>query len=698
MRKNHAIITFHDLPPTTIERRVLTLNENGHIIAEKRRKHVGNRRGTGGSGGGLSRSSRHRIAKQISRRLQFRSKLERSDLAAAPVVGHATATLLTARRPFGRQLLEPPRSPPPPLPPSASSRSEVLPFGRQRIILPIRRAQLHRLPTTLTHPQTLLVIGDLHGRISSTQRQNNHHRLGSIPSPPLEPPRHWNGPTVHLVRPTNIQLTDLRILPRPTSNAVIPAKAEKAEPQSTDLSSDSDIEQAVIKAIIESSTAISRRRHRLRRPGLLTNSLNSKNSMSINVKPSATNEETFDAFSNTETTTRSSSVKPTKLHAVDASLSSSVATPSPPPEVNAQSPFSRRKITSLRARSQSRGLHHHSNIVPNHQFSEVITSPPITISTTPSATTAGRILPISPISPFVGENTVGSVPRLETTTTFIPTSTVMTTTTTIPPTTTTTTTTPPPTTTTTTIPFVVENTRVQPITSLFRAKAIEEEETLRQTANAPSKVFFRKNLIDHSTSNEITEPLRRLPISEVIEGSADLPVDEVASNVPTPPRSTTTTTTFTTAAPTTTHTTMTTTTTGGGPSPNFKPITSLAARELARQANLTNGPVPPASSDNNELKEELNLNAIEEPSRVAPPAPHPHSHPPGFRQETGAPGAAPPSDLVVNELNRADDFMEVARRLRILRSNFPQARLRQRRSTTTKISGDTTHVEDTDLF
>ncbi|KIH62891.1 hypothetical protein ANCDUO_06818 [Ancylostoma duodenale] len=79
-----------------------------------------------------------------------------------------------------------------------------------------------------------------------------------------------------------------------------------------------------------------------------------------------------------------------------------------------------------------------------------------------------------------------------------------------------------------------------------------------------------------------------------------------------------------------------------------------------------------------ELKEELNRNVIEgEQFTVLPPSPLPPTTTQSI-QEIGAPGAEPPSDSVVAELNNADNFMEVARRLQLIRDNF--ARKRHRRS------------------
>lgn len=61
---------------------------------------------------------------------------------------------------------------------------------------------------------------------------------------------------------------------------------------------------------------------------------------------------------------------------------------------------------------------------------------------------------------------------------------------------------------------------------IAKVTSLEEGHEKQPVAELPPKTDVRKNLIDHSTSIEVTEPLRRLPIPEAVEGSAEPPPDD----------------------------------------------------------------------------------------------------------------------------------------------------------------------------
>nr|CDJ81378.1 unnamed protein product [Haemonchus contortus] len=255
------------------ERRFLTTNEDGPTLVDERDGIANSNDGWADS----EQTPHRRVPKQISHKVQ--AKAERS--AAVPV-GQASTTLLSRSPLAVRRQLPAPRSPP--RLQTAQSRFEEIRL-RQRPF-EIRRAQVIRVPLSQAdhiRKPTLFTTSNLNRSTPHKDVLESTVRQRTVPLPPVEPPRHWarHRARVRLRRPTNKHLTDLRAPPRVSTMNRDVIRGEAAT--SADLISDSDVEKAVLQAIIESSTTSSRKNGRIHRPSFHRLSTHSSNSGSADI-------------------------------------------------------------------------------------------------------------------------------------------------------------------------------------------------------------------------------------------------------------------------------------------------------------------------------------------------------------------------------------------------------------------------------
>ncbi|KAK6056505.1 hypothetical protein COOONC_05990 [Cooperia oncophora] len=634
-----------------------------------------------GSSSRVDSRTHRRVPKQISHRLQ--TTVQRS--AAVPV-GQAPTTLLVRHPLAVRRQLAPPRTPPR----FQGVQPEFDDFRRrQRPVtsLAIRRAQIRRVPLSqATHIRkpTLLFVGNLSRPTSHKDILERPSRPRTVPLPPVEPPRQFTRHRlrVRLQRPTNKQLTDLRTLPRTSSMSDGVVKGETAA--SADVVSDSDVERAVLKAIIESSTTSSRRNGRIRRPHLRTFPHSSDTASENRKRPSPRKEEVSPSpiaptARNTSRRITSTTKAPELPPVIDITKFTSnatinvnpgpaaVASPSAPSLIAPQaaqstpgSPLllfttSRRRVTSLTNRAQgqqdrniSRGLHRQSSTTQSHHSFTSASAPPTSVTSTQPTITA-----VPPSTNGLSTIAQGKNADVTLTSPRRP---------------------PPQPLPITGAPPTVNRSRPS-VPSLRINNSAEAppiatgslESELRKPTEVMSETAVHRNLVDHSTSNEdsfdvepavlnrktaIVAPLRNLPLSEVVEGSADIAEEELA-------------TVSATSSPTTTSPTPTTTPLAFH-TPTLAGIESSTVITTTRQTTTRSTPFPLTSLQdislgNGGLKEELNQNLIQgnPTSTLVPPPGSPPGMPAIPPQEAGAPGAAPPNDSVVEELNRAENFMEV---------------------------------------
>ncbi|VDO42150.1 unnamed protein product [Haemonchus placei] len=644
------------------------------------------------------RTPHRRVPKQISHKVQ--AKAERS--AAVPV-GQASTTLL-ARSPLAvRRQLPAPRSPP--RLQTVQSRFEEIRL-RQRP-LEIRRAQVIRVPLSQAdhiRKPTLFTTSNLNRSTPHKDVLESTVRQRTVPLPPVEPPRQWarHRARVRLRRPTNKHLTDLRAPSRVSAMNRDVIRGEAAT--SADLISDSDVEKAVLQAIIESSTASSRKNGRIHRPPSHRLSTHSSNSGGASKKPVSLRKEVSPSTLVTATT------RPTNRHVTPLTRPPIISTKSTPklttkslnnvhreviqivepiivksPSAVASRPLpstssptiplfssSRRRVTSLLNRAQNqrefnlnRALHKQSSTTLSHLSLVSSSLPTPTVTFTEATTTT---VPSS-------ENEASAAAQMNSPD-FTPSSS-----------------------TAAELPSPVTTSD-----SLLRTNSSDEmpaiaTKTVESETEVVKETSVRRNLVDHSTSNEdafdidptefdrrptIIPPSRPSSMSEVMEGSADIAEGH-------------STTAFTTITTITMSDDLTTST--AIPNSTFDSIENDATQETTTNST----PFPLTSLQDVPLrnvipKEELNANLIEGRNKysqqdslahkidfnldgltptLTPPPSSPSPMPMSSVQEIGAPGAAPPNDSVVEALNRAENFMEVARRLRILRSEFPQQRQRR---------------------
>ncbi|EYC14681.1 hypothetical protein Y032_0039g102 [Ancylostoma ceylanicum] len=662
---------FHALPPRTIERRVLTVDSEGNVIGEKRN-------------GGESRMAHRRVAKQISRRTQPRTRSSRPP-----------QTLLL-RRPLSR--IDPHRPIPPRTPPRIDdisrrtwARTRVLSQRPNSVNFPLSKSTRIR-PSLAAFTRAPLQFPPPH----STRRiVDNTMRAITLPLP-IEPPRWTSRPVIRFSRPptNNILTAHDRILPRPRIGTVGAIAAQRPfEP------SEADIEQAVIKAILESSTIASRRRPGLRRPNLRpTPALSGFPHSHVTqmgfstpiVSSTAQREDHFTRpfvasfttanprFSGahsednieTEAIIPVFTTTPIPVARLEKTLTATSSLPTSPGR-RISLVFGREQIS--RQRSRSRGLHKHSSfsssfshsgtanvnrtrfttetpffrkhlstsvkvtetpstIVFHTQLSTSIETTQTSTSVTPSTTTfnppreeTSRLALITPISTFP---TVAETSRTAFTELTTPSA------------------------------LTTETADLQPLRTTFSTSAIPDSEESQSsttpfiTVHLPVVPLTTQTTTD-ATSTTATEELMDSESQELSREDSSL---EKTTERPLRPddKSRESTVEGTTA------TTVSLEQTRGPPAPP---------------------PVVNSQADNqttaSELKEELNKNVIEgEQLTVLPPSPLPPTTTQSI-QEIGAPGAEPPSDSVVAELNNADNFMEVARRLQLIRDNFALKRHRR---------------------
>ncbi|XGW19118.1 hypothetical protein V3C99_003159, partial [Haemonchus contortus] len=661
------------------ERRFLTTNEDGPTLVDERDGIANSNDGWADS----EQTPHRRVPKQISHKVQ--AKAERS--AAVPV-GQASTTLLSRSPLAVRRQLPAPRSPP--RLQTAQSRFEEIRL-RQRPF-EIRRAQVIRVPLSQAdhiRKPTLFTTSNLNRSTPHKDVLESTVRQRTVPLPPVEPPRHWarHRARVRLRRPTNKHLTDLRAPPRVSTMNRDVIRGEAAT--SADLISDSDVEKAVLQAIIESSTTSSRKNGRIHRPSFHRLSTHSSNSGGASKKPVSIRKEVSPSTLVTATT------RPTNRHVTPITRPPIISTKSTPklttkslnnvhreviqivdpiivknPSAVASRPFpstssptiplfssSRRRVTSLLSRTQNqrdfnlnRGLHKQSSTTLSHLSLVSSSLPTPTITFTEATTTAV----------LSSENEASAAAQMNTPDFTLSPSTSADL---------------PSPVTTSDFPLRTNSSDEMPA---ITTKNVESEPQM--ATEVVKETSVRRNLVDHSTSNEdafdidptefdrrptIIPPSRHPSMSEVIEGSADIAEGH----------STTAFTTFTTI---TMSDDLTTTT--AIPNSTFDSTENDSTQETTTNST----PFPLTSLQDVPLrnvipKEELNENLIEDglTPTLTPPPSSPSPMPVSSVQEIGAPGAAPPNDSVVEALNRAENFMEVARRLRILRSEFPQQRQRR---------------------
>ncbi|KAK5977344.1 hypothetical protein GCK32_011285 [Trichostrongylus colubriformis] len=668
----------------TAESRFPTTDEEEPSVAEKRDGVVIT------SGDHIDKDSpQRRVPKQISRQTQ--AEVERS--AAAPV-GRAPTTLLVRHPHVIRRQPLAPRSPPR----FQGVQPRLEDFRQRQRPVAIRRTQIRRVPLSQAahiRKPALVIIGNLTKSASQKDPAESSSRRRTVPLPPVEPPRHWtrNRPRVRLHRPTNKPLTDLRAPPRTSSTG---DRVVRVQTDTVGIISDSDVEKAVLKAITESSTASSSRRNgRIRRPLHRTSAHRaskrpvptrkdetpptpSPNGIRTTIPPAMSANEVPRVSTKTTASPRTNPVINANPQAIPNVGPVLLVTPtaiaagpeaSTPPSLLSLFSASRRRVTSLLNRTAnqhnhniSRGLHRQSSTtLSHHSFT------PATRITTTEPTMITVPLPDAPTSM---EERPSREPRLFTVATPSPNVT------------------PPR---AATSLEIRDSEEVQAVTTQNAAHE------LQNSVNVTPETVNRKTVVDHSTSNEdpfdidpallnrkaaIISSLKHLPLSEATEGSADSTDGDP-------------TTVFTTSAA---SSTSSTTTFPAFPSSPFVSTDNNATQEIT----LHPTPFPLSSfrdpsAGTGALREELNQNLVEEgtTTTLTPPPPSSSSATAAVstQQEAGAPGAAPPNDSVVEALNRAENFMEIARTLRIHRSDFPQKRQRR----WIKIEGEVRSEDDLQL-
>ncbi|KAK6729788.1 hypothetical protein RB195_006689 [Necator americanus] len=653
---------FHALPPRTAERRVLTVDHDGNVVSERRND-------------GVSRKSHRRIPKQISRRIEQRIQVQR--FSRPPQA-------LLLRRPLTR--IEP--NTPTPRRSSSPRDDEISWRTRTRTILsslpnsanlPLTRSTRIRRPL----PAFTREPSPRHRGHSSRRIVDNGLRRITIPLP-HEPPRWTSRPLIRFSRPTtNKKLTaNDRILPRPKSGEDRPVLARRP----FDLS-DTDIERAVIKAILESSTAASKKKSRLRRPNLhanpSTDEFNNNRVSQITFTPTGVSNtaQTRKPF----TTTLGNSFTAGDAEFSEPFIPLLTTTPTVLPHFERTSvtkssfPLSTsRRVTLVfdkghtsQQRSRSRPLHKHSSLSSSLLHTSTTTMEKVSFTTESPTTTTTT-----------------------TTTTAITTTPV--------------TTTP----TTTALPFQTPvTTSVSPSSALLTTgqEEVTSHRTLSTIFTTPSTAQTNKIILMELTPALLLtiNPEESQPMSTTFSSSSDFDEESTSLNLATIPSSDDTSTTIQTFvgdtdsgefAKTTTFARSRgvskekdalTKSTETSSKPDSKSQDDLLddadaktlSSEQMRRPTATPSPLitqaeNQTSQNGGELKEELNKNIIEgEPFTVMPPSPILSTTTLSI-QEIGAPGAEPPNDSVVAELNNAENFMEVARRLQLLRTNFSRDRHR----------------------
>ncbi|ETN75088.1 hypothetical protein NECAME_03811 [Necator americanus] len=468
--------------------------------------------------------------------------------------------------------------------------------------------------------------------------------------------------------------------------------------------SDTDIERAVIKAILgelwiygltyldlitsESSTAASKKKSRLRRPNLhanpSTDEFNNNRVSQFTFTPTGVSNtaQTRKPF----TTTLGNSFTAGDAEFSEPFIPLLTTTPTVLPHFERTSvtkssfPLSTsRRVTLLfdkghtsQQRSRSRPLHKHSSLSSSLLHTSTTTMEKVSF------------------------------------TTESPTTTTTTTTTTTAITTTPVTTTP----TTTALPFQTPvTTSVSPSSALLTTgqEEVTSHRTLSTIFTTPSTAQTNKIILMELTPALLLtiNPEESQPMSTTFSSSSDFDEESTSLNLATIPSSDDTSTTIQTFvgdtdsgefAKTTTFARSRgvskekdalTKSTETSSKPDSKSqddllddadVKTLSSEQMRRPTATPSPLITQAenqtSQNGGELKEELNKNIIEgEPFTVMPPSPILSTTTLSI-QEIGAPGAEPPNDSVVAELNNAENFMEVARRLQLLRTNFSRDRHR----------------------
>ncbi|RCN50526.1 hypothetical protein ANCCAN_03380 [Ancylostoma caninum] len=529
---------------------------------------------------------------------------------------------------------------------------------------------------------------------------------------PIEPPRWTPRPVIRFSRPptNNILTARDRILPRPRIGT-----AREFVAQRTFEPSEADIEQAVIKAILESSTIASRRRPGLRRPNLrptpalpgISHSQVAQMGFSTPiVSNTAQREDHFTRpviASFTTTNPRLSSVRGDDNIENEAIIPAFTTTPIPSVHLektltaaSSLPPSQGRRISLVfgreqipRQRSRSRGLHKHSSfsssfshsgtanvnrtrfttetpffrkqlgtsmkpteissttVLFRHQLSTTVESTQTTTSATLSTTTFNQprdeTLQLALIAPFPTFPTVVETTRTGFTELTTP-STILTT----------------------------ETADIQLLRATFSTSTVPDNEELQSSTTAfvtvplPTVTSTTQAPTTDATSTTVTEHSMDSDSRELSREDSS-PEKNFAGALKSEDKS---------EESTVEETTATTVATISPEQTRGPPATPPTANPPA--PSPTANPQVDNQTTASELREELNKNVIEgEQFTVLPPSPLPPTTTQSI-QEIGAPGAEPPSDSVVAELNNADNFMEVARRLQLIRDNF--ARKRHRRS------------------
>ncbi|CAJ0592640.1 unnamed protein product [Cylicocyclus nassatus] len=649
---------FNALPPTTtIERQEFTVTNDGDVINQKRN-------------GGVSRRSHRRVAKQISRRTETESQTQRSS-RPRPVL---------LRRPQSR--IEPHHWPTPPRSPPRIDDSTRLTETRTRALnlrpinTPLSRSPIRPLAIAPRQPLPIRPQQPSRRIVDSSRRI-------AVPLP-VQSPR-WS---LGLPRPTtnNILTAPDRILPR--TRTIGDARIIDRRPLEM---SEAEIEQAVINAIIESSTVSARRRTRIRRPQLrLTSALpsspmsntqltrmqhtsivsNTAQMEDVFERPFGSRSSTISLKSNMETEAIIPALTTTPMTIIARVDNTAFPTSSIPLSSRRISIVSN-KESSSRMRSRSRALHKHSSFSSSvahfgsagtksvefatepptsapTQFDTFVRSRPITVIgqdglftdiTTRSPPTDRKPTLTFTQSPSVtlisddDDELFRTIPFDTDTATDITEEFTFTTS-------------PSP---SATLPTPLTEETTTP--TLF--VDISDEFTTTEKPGAPLDIDSSGRSIEGSNIPSMEGPSNPSTEEPIISSMDGLHIPGMED--PSRP----------------------------GADDREGTEKTIPSTPIATQIRGPPAPPPPefllASTRNGEFKEEeLNRNIIEgEQSTVLPPAPIPSTK--SFSiQEIGAPGAEPPNDTVVAELNKADDFMEVARRLQLIRSNF--IRDRQRRS------------------